>query len=206
MPAAITAPHQVCNIALANVGNARIINSLEENTLEARMCKVHYAPTRDELLEVFPWRFAAKRATLAALSGQERSGWTYTYQLPTDCIAPRRIYPGARSVNPDEEVPFEIETVSAGATVSGLCLLTDKEEAELLYTAECPAVVLWTPLFVQAVAWHLSMKLALVVPVKPELASGLERKAAVALARAKEAQMNARQRDPAPLSEYTLRR
>lgn len=192
MPAATTAPHQVCNLALSYVGNAQRINAFNEETLEAQQSELHYAATRDELLEVFPWRFAARRAVLAELS-QERTGWDFVYALPTDCLAPRRIWNGLHeeSSRPELEIAFDVEATGT-AGVSGRCLLTNQSEAELLYTAECPTVALWSPTFVQAVAWALAVKLALVVPVKPQLAAQVEGKAARALTIARAAQMNAR--------------
>lgn len=205
MPAATTAPHQVCNLALAYVGNGQTINSLEENTLEARMAKLHYAPTRDELLQLFPWRFATLREELATIA-ETRTGWEYVYQLPADCLTPRRIYPGQRRVTPDLEIPFDVEGRDGGSGLSGRVLLTDQPEAELIYTAECPNVALWTPAFVQAVAWALAVKLALVVPVKPALAAQAEAKALQALKRAQAAEMNARREDVEPPSPLTTSR
>lgn len=204
MPAT-TAPHQVCNLALSYVGNGQTINSLTENTLEAKQSLLHYGPTRDELLEGFPWRFATRRAVLAELS-ETRTGWDYVYALPADFLAAQRIWNGRRLSRPEDEVPFELEALGAGVNPSGKCLLTDQEDAELIYTAECPTVALWSPTFVQAVAWALAVKLALVVPVKPQLAALAETKAAAALRKARAAQLNGRRGDDEPPSSITASR
>lgn len=207
MPAATTAPHQVCNLALSYVGNSRRLNSLAEATTEAQQCSLHYEATRDELLETFPWRFATRRAELAVLA-EERTGWDFVYQLPSDCLQPQRIWDGFRVARPENRIPFDVEATlnGAGTGVAGRCLLTDQEDAELIYTAECPSVALWSPTFVQAVAWALAVKLALVVPVKPQLAAQIAVAAARALERAKAAQLNARQEDVEPLSSITTAR
>lgn len=204
MPATI-APHQVCNIALSFVGNGQDINSLEENTLESKQSKIHYAATRDDLLEVFPWRFATRRAVLARLA-VERTGWGFVYAVPADLLAVQRIWNGERRSRSDDQIPFDIEALVTGTNVSGRCLLTDKEDAELIYTAECPAVALWTPTFVQAVAWALAVKLALVVPVKPQLAALADGKALTALKKAKAAQLNGIHVDVEPPSPLTTSR
>lgn len=204
MPATI-APHEVCNLALSHVGNGQSLNSLEERTLEARMCKLHYGPTRDKLLELFPWRFATKRAVLAELA-EERTGWDFVYQLPADCLQPQYIWTGIRNPSSDLRVPFDVEATGAAATVTGRVLVTDQADAELIYTAECPTVALWTPSFVDAVAWALAVKLALVVPVKPQLAALAMPEARRALAEAKASQLNSRQADPPPLSSITTAR
>ena len=216
MPAT-TVPHQVCNLALSYVGNGQAINSLEENTLEAKQSKIHYGPTRDELLEGFPWRFATRRAVLAPLAeGQQRmvygwlrnqgTGWEFVYALPADFLAPQYIWSGERRPRPEDEIPFQLEALGSGTNPRGLCLLTDQPEAELIYTAECPAVALWTPTFVQAVAWALAVKLALVVPVKPQLAALADGKALTALKKARAAQLNGQHVDREPSSSITASR
>ena len=204
MPAT-TVPHQVCNLALSYVGNGQAINSLEENTLEAKQSKIHYGPTRDELLEGFPWRFATRRAVLAPLA-ETRTGWEFVYALPADFLAPQYIWSGERRPRPEDEIPFQLEALGSGTNPSGLCLLTDQPEAELIYTAECPAVALWTPTFVQAVAWALAVKLALVVPVKPQLAALADGKALTALKKARAAQLNGQHVDREPSSSITASR
>lgn len=204
MPAT-TAPHQVCNLALSYVGNGQAINSLEENTLEAQQSKIHYGPTRDELLEGFPWRFATRRAVLAPLA-DTRTGWDFVYALPADFLAAQRIWNGERRSRPDDEIPFQLEALGSGVNPSGHCLLTDQSAAELIYTSECPTVALWTPTFVQAVAWALAAKLALVVPVKPQLAAMVEQKAGLALRKARAAQLNGQHVDREPQSSITASR
>lgn len=207
MSAETTTEVEVCNQALLYTGTGQTINSLTENTMESRACKVHSGKTRVALLQAFPWKFATKRATLALLAGEARTGWAYTYELPSDCISPRFLWAGSRMPNAIDKIPFDIETVSAASgAVAGLCLLTDQKAAELIYTADVRTVSLWSPLFVDAVAWALAVKLCLILPVKPEWAKNAKFEAVAAFNKAGAAEFRGSQQDPNPPSEYTSAR
>lgn len=95
----ITESQKVCNQALSNIGISEIITDLANDTsVEAQQCRLHYDSSVNELLEEFPWDFATKYADLQWLAGSEDSiddhynkDWIYSYRLPTDYIAARRI-------------------------------------------------------------------------------------------------------------------
>lgn len=207
MASATTTPVDVCNLALLYTGTGQTINSLDENTQEAKACKVFYAKARDALLESFWWKFATKHAVLALLAGQARTDWVYTYALPADCITPRYIHTGMRIPNAIDKIPFDIETVSSAADlVSGLCLVCDQQAAQLCYTANSEVVALWSPLFIEALAWELATRLCLILPVKPEWSTRAKAGAIAAFAKAGAAQNRGAQQDPNPPSEYTSAR
>jgi hypothetical protein len=207
MAAASTTPVDIANQALLYVGSSQEINDLDtERTAEARACRRFYTRVRDSLLERFPWRFATLRANLALVAGEERSGWTYTYALPAKCITPQFIYAGEVMVSEENKIPFDVEALATAGTISGRCLLTNQENAELVYTAECPNVALWTPLFCDAVAWSLAARLCLVLPIKPEWASRAEVMAKQTFNEAGASQLRSRKQGPAPVSSYTSAR
>ncbi len=203
MPA-VTSEHQVANLALGLCGQRQLLDSLNEDTTEAQMAKAYFASTRDELLQSFAWRFATKRAVLA-LSTATREGWLYCYVAPNDMLleAPLRIWDGDREPGSGGRIPFTIELNDAG---DGHLILTDEAEAELIYTRAVTTVALWPPLFVKAVAAQLAVYLASALPVKPELARGLQPSATLALQRAAAASANATQRDEAADSEFIRER
>jgi len=198
--AATTTPIEVCNLALLYVGNGQTINDFDEATQEAKACKVFYVKARDALLQSFPWSFATKRSALAALSTPDvetsdaRTGWSYSYALPSDCLSPRRLWAGARTPASGDRIPFAIE---------GVLLLTDEEDAELTYTFQESTVARWSPLFVEALAWALAMKLCLILPVRPEWAKNAKTESELAWRKAGAADHRASQEDPPPPSEYT---
>lgn len=194
MPAATTTEVEVCNLALQYVGNGQAINSLEERTQESKSCKIHYAKARDAFLEAFPWKFATKRVVLAEVAGQARDGWKYVYALPADSLAPRRIWNGARLPSAGNKIPFDIE---------GIYLLTDKPQAQLIYTFQETVVARWTPTAIDALAWELAMRLSIVIPVRKDWARDAEAKAARAYRLAAGVNLRGSQEDPEPPSEFT---
>lgn len=180
MVAATNTEAGVANLALLAVGQRELLDSLDEATTPAEMCAASFDGARDSVLAAFPWRFCRRRAVLAS-TGQTRSGWAYVYSLPAECITPVEIFPGTRPTAPGDEVPFDLELNDKG---TALVLCTDMSPAELSYVYRLKTVALWPPLFVDAVAAQLAVKLALGLPVKPQLAAGLVPAAQQALLRA----------------------
>src|SRR5690606_18101386 len=70
---------------------------------------------RDALLRAFNWNFAMKRASLPALADAPTWGYTYQYQLPSDCLMPVQVgeyyvIPGmADYIGGTDDEPFRIE-------------------------------------------------------------------------------------------------
>lgn len=196
MPSAATTAAEIANLALSYAGHGLDLDNLNEDTNEARAALRCYGPARDELLERYQWKFATKRATLAILANEERDGWGFVYALPADCLVPRYIWSGVRNPNADEKVPFDVE-----ATDTGACLLTDAEDAVLVYTARIEEVSRFTPGFVKALAWAIAVELCLVLPIDAKKALAIENKATRARLEALAAQGNT-QKDRVAESEY----
>ena len=194
---------QVCNLALMRVGQREFIDSLDEATVQAEMCSAAFGPARDELLERAPWPFAMRRALLGQLvaptTGPDFGEWAYRYSLPSDCVAPRFIYTGSTMTPPDKRIPFVIELDSD--TGANFLLLTNQPSAQLAYTAQVTNPGLWSPMFVQAMAWRVALDLILSLPVKPQLARQVEDKANRAIAAALASQLNQAQEGLVPEAE-----
>jgi hypothetical protein len=190
--AALTTEAGVANLALGLVGSRQLLDSLNESSTEAQMAKAYFASTRNELLQAWDWRFATKRAALAVTT-ESRDGWAYAYAAPADMLKPRSIWNGLREPGAGERIPFAWELNDAA---SGFLVLTDEDEAQLIYTVELTKVALWPALFTKAVAAQLAVYLAGAVPVKPQLIPMLQRGAMLALHQAAAADANAAQRDP----------
>lgn len=161
-------PIDICNIALSHVGGYRI-NALTDPTKEARECALHYAIARDATLADHDWDFARKRIALALLS-TTYSGWDYAYQYPSDCLVARRIYDDTGLLDEDGGIEFE---VAANDGLTGRVILTDQEDAELIYTAKVQDVNIFSPQFVEAHALRLASSLAQPLKGKPELRQSL---------------------------------
>lgn len=82
---------EVCNLALSNI-RAASINSLNENSLQAQLCRLKYPILRDRCLREIPWQF---NRTIRALASHttEIFNWAYSYQYPVDCLKIHRLVP-----------------------------------------------------------------------------------------------------------------
>lgn len=181
---------QVCNLALSRVGAYRI-QSLDDATKEARECKLFYPFSRDAVLRDHDWGFARKRVSLALLS-ETWSGWDYAYQYPVDCLVARKITPDAETETGDK-VEFEI---SSNDSLSRRVILTNKEDAELVYTAKVEDVNLFDAIFTDALAWRLASELAIPLKAKADLQNVLFQKYIFVLGRAEAINSNEGEKKP----------
>lgn len=76
---------EIANSALTKVGAARI-TALTDNVKAAREINAIFELRRDYLLRTHNWSFAMTRTSLPALDETPAWGYTYLYQLPTDCL------------------------------------------------------------------------------------------------------------------------
>lgn len=196
--ATVTTPFQLCNLALGLVGVRQSITNFTEGSDEAAACGILYGPSRDECLAARWWTFATKREVLA-LTAEERTGWEYAYTVPADMLVggAQYIWTGQRNPPPDAREPFAIELRDDGG---GHLLLCDRDEAELVYTAQLNTVALWPAPFVWAVATRLAANLAAMLTVKPDVALRLGQVANLRLAQAAAADGNSVRHDVAPES------
>ncbi|HHJ80413.1 MAG TPA: hypothetical protein ENJ65_02135, partial [Candidatus Tenderia electrophaga] len=85
---------QICNQALSFLG-AQLITSLDDNTVPAQLCKLHYAPLRDTVLSDGNWTFAMARRRLSADPTPPEFGWSNRYRLPNDLLRVVRVFTDA---------------------------------------------------------------------------------------------------------------
>jgi|TARA_R110000803_G_scaffold24974_2_gene59873 hypothetical protein len=76
---------QICNLALAKVGDEQI-TSLTENSKAARLCNLVYEPMRDTTLRSHPWNFAIQRVELAASTETPSYEYNAQFALPSDFL------------------------------------------------------------------------------------------------------------------------
>lgn len=75
---------EVCNQALSHL-RAGGINSLEERSVQAQTCKLHFDSARDQMLANTDWPFNHVLKPLALLT-DEIIGWTHIWIYPSDCL------------------------------------------------------------------------------------------------------------------------
>ncbi|RUM19305.1 hypothetical protein EFQ99_31560 [Rhizobium vallis] len=155
----------ICNLALASIGKDSI-NALSEPTVEARACNRFFAPARDALLQAYPWRFAGRTRSLAAIENDRPGEWAYAYDRPVDCLAIRGIR-SALDVTGDASVGG---VFSGGASSSagghaydaeGGMIYCNVSPAYLNFTERLTDPTKYSPLFIDALAWHLAVRLAM---------------------------------------------
>ncbi|MBY3055038.1 hypothetical protein HF263_02955 [Rhizobium leguminosarum] len=159
----------ICNLALSNLGKENIA-TLTEATAQATACNQFYEITRDTLLQSFHWSFAGKTASLAQVTNDKPGQWAYAYSKPSDCLDIRRVrrqYSGDASSLPDLDtasdeldLPYDIE---------GETIYTTTETAMLRYTMRLTDPTKFSPLFVVALSWHLSVWLAMPMTRDPKI-------------------------------------
>lgn len=146
---AVTVKTTIANLALSNVERAAVIEDLDnDTTTEAKTCRLWYDHARREALQDFDWTFARMRQALA-LHATDTSAdptgteeWTYRYEYPGTCIQPRKIWNPVSSA--DDAVPYAVELASDGTQ----SIVTDMEEAILVFTKDQETVSTFSPYFV----------------------------------------------------------
>lgn len=202
---------RICNLALVAIGHSQLIDALDDDSPEAEVANAVYAQSRDAILERVPWKFATLRATLADLGATAvRDGWAYAYSLPSDCIAPRALtVAGTPAPGPEDRIPFELEADASSASrgaVDGMVLLTDLDEAELVYTARVETPALFSPLFIDCLKWSLAAQFALGIAKKPAVARTMEQRFEQALSIAAASQYRQSREPRPPDSEFITTR
>jgi hypothetical protein len=201
----------ICNIALLRVGQLQGITSLDDSSTQAQACKKLWDNARDATLEAAPWPFAARRHALTAITDGERGAWEFAYSLPADCIAPRHLDVadadnplGTYNTNPGEaeQLVFRIE----GDETVGRVLLTNVEDAVLVYTARIEQPARWNPMARDALAYRLAADLAFGVAKKERLGFALMQAFERAIRLAAASSFNQERKEVSPESELILSR
>jgi len=161
----------ICNMAISNCGGSPI-ESITENSTEAKQCNTWFTFARRQALEAYDWSFARRRLTLATHSDAEPDGvWSYRYQYPSDCVMFRKIQ------NPEgdiaDPVPFEIETDDAQITKS---ILTDLDDAIGVYTFDLTDTTLFPSHFIITFSYALAARISFAITGKVELSEIMDKK------------------------------
>jgi hypothetical protein len=143
---------EIANLALSKLGpGGGYITAFDTDaTVQAQAARRTYAAMRDLVLESHPWRFARKRAVLAASSTAPDWGYTTAYPVPSDFL---------RLLSTDTfEGDHEVE--------GGEILTSDYDSTESLnirYLARIEDTSKFSPAFVDALATRWAAELAMTV-------------------------------------------
>jgi hypothetical protein len=191
---------EICNAALTHLGAKTLVTSLAENSKEAQRLAAVWNSARDKLLTAHRWGFARRQIALALAAGASVAGWEYVYALPSDCLDARELYHASLAPAP------HAFALSANADDSGLWLLTDTPEAELVYTARIETVTRYPAPFAEALAWELADRVAMPLTADLQLKQLAAAQARIALDWAKAADANQQVHDPARSPDWLTAR
>lgn len=170
----------ICNQALSHLGDSATVASIDppEGSAQAEHCARFYPAALSALLEMHPWAFATRRATLALVANPS-STWAYAYALPSNAVnliavlAPDATDDYSSSMQSSAQAydnayarntvggaytpqDFSPETDDQGNDI----ILTNQANAVLRYTVLVSDTTKFTPLFVECLSWLLASKLA----------------------------------------------
>lgn len=168
-------PTEVCNIALAEMGNRVAITSLTQVSPAAQAANLFYTPKTQMLLRSANWAFARAQQPLTLwkaliVNGQISSNpppqpWQFSYLYPNDCVKMRFVQPTVTSATssvplttaptstyPYPPIPTSVPFVEAtDRDDSGnpiRVLLTNVQDAQGIYTRDLSQYPdLWDPMF-----------------------------------------------------------
>lgn len=190
-------------MALSAIGISIYIADLDtEKSKAANVCRVLFDQARDAVLEQFDWDFARRTRPLS-LASAEFTGWDFVYSIPVDCIKPREIInPYVRNPTSDQRIPFKAMTDTAGNRY----ILTDLEDAELIYTGRTEDPNLFSPSFVRALSLALAALIAMPMTVSASISDRVEKLAKAAIDNAVVNSMESEQEEQAPESDLLTSR
>lgn len=169
----------ICNLALDASGCRSTIQSLNENSKEAKACSRQYAIALLTILQAAHWNFARAQAPLTLLKDgtltppdSVPTPWIYEYAYPSDCLAARYIMPFIQT-SPGSAVGSQGLPSAIGSTVRFLvgtdldangnrikCILTNQPNAILVYTCQVVDTGLFDEQFTLAFADYLAYRLS----------------------------------------------
>lgn len=173
----MTSAVQICNMALGQL-RAGSINSLDDATLQAQQCNLHYENSRDQALKDALWGFNHSVVALAQLTEVEVFGWTYCWQYPSDCLKINKIIRNLEDVAADTGVvvasrlydhrfrsPNDLPSVEYRIyNVDGTKIIATKEsELRIDYLSRVSNTEMYSPEFCTALASLLASNI--VIPI-----------------------------------------
>lgn len=133
----------ICNLALSKLGESPLRGIDPNGTLASRLCYMHYHPVRREVLCANRWSFATVCTTLTSREeAGEDSSVNLPHTLPADCL---RV----------------LDVGSPGWTLRGRSVYCPAASVRVRYIADAERVEDFDPLFIEAVATRLAMKLCI---------------------------------------------
>jgi hypothetical protein len=143
----MTSKVQIANSALQRLG-AKRIESLSENSPNARSMNAAYDPARKKLLRKYDWGFAIRRASIAADGDQTLWGEHNRYVLPNDYIRLIR----------DNETHYRVDwRIESDENVGVYIVTDDASPLEVRYIADVDDPNFYDALFADAFSCQIAL-------------------------------------------------
>lgn len=156
----------ICNLSLSNLGKDNI-SALTEPGAEARACNQFYEHTRDVMLQQYPWRFATKTQALAELLNDKPGQWGFSYKRPVDCIKVRWVRVAYSLTEPYPQ--DDASQIAHPYSVEGDRIYCGLSPAYLTYIWKVTDPTRFPPLFVDALAAALAVRMAIPLTRDPKV-------------------------------------
>lgn len=176
----------VYNLALNAIGARNNVTSPDEASREAEVCRLWYPAVRDQILAAAVWPEATRFDYLGLINqqdddvwkaGEARPGYTFSYELPTDCLRPQYLS------------KFDRFLITAGANNKKL-LHTNVSQAILFYTFRQEVVANWSSELQMAIVYGLAANVCMPLSGKSARAESTLRKANSLVIAARESAAN----------------
>ena len=164
----MTSQVAIINLALGKLAQDKGISALSDPSKEARVFGKLWEPVRDRVLADRVWPWALKAERLAVQAQEPLPGWALRYARPDDCITAvaitddnglrngRRL---SRWCDPHWGLAYRYEYEQSYGD-DGTSILTDLEQAWLIYTVRVEDTGRYPPHFVEALACALAVEAA----------------------------------------------
>lgn len=164
-------PVDICNQALAHIGDRRISNLDEAAQLAdplAYYCSQFYKLAKDQALSAQRWTFAKKATVLSRRTGIVSFGYNYVHAMPSDCLRLMDLVIG--DIIEEGAEPTYGVTKLDNFKIVGRDIWSNEMHLGAYYIASVEDPTEWTPHFVAAVSRLLAHYLAGAVANDPNLA------------------------------------
>jgi len=189
----MTALITCCNEALSQIA-AGAINSLTENSIEARECNRFAEPLLLELAEWTEWSFLRTRVVLAEVDNDRPAEWLHAYAVPADLGTPLAIRQAEDAATTLPEygpytLPLQDSRPNLFIVEDGK-VYTNVETATLVYSRGVVDAAALAPLLRRAFVLELAARIALPIKKDAKIAQVLMQQAMMARSEAVAAEEN----------------
>jgi len=156
----------ICNLALSWLAGTLII-SIDDNSIEAKLCKANYELSRDAVLEAIAWTFATKRYVLTPEVITPAWGYAYQFTIPAEIITILEVTDVKETPNGANNLDWRRE---------GNVILADVENVYVKAIFKQTDTARFPPNFIQAVAARLAAEISIPLTESRQLMMSMEGK------------------------------